>query len=216
VNGRLQRACVLCALLALFAPASAQAETAVVPSAQAGPGQTPSRYGFELGAFLTATWLPKGLAVDAGIESDRNIGFGGALSLAYRGPFFLYPFLDIGYFNLAQSTIHPVTRLGGVSADSVENTLNAWTYTFGPGLDVGPMRFRLGVGLNTLLTSMQGKDFDDDATALGFLTGLSVSGAVLRSGAFRLNIEGRTTYFVYAATVMLALGVSGSFDVLSW
>jgi hypothetical protein len=208
MNGRLP--CVG-ALLALLIPASVMAQTSV----EAETPKAAARYGFELGAFLTATWLPKDLAVEGGVESDRTIGVGGSLSLAYRGPFFLYPFLDVGYFNLAESTIHPVTRLG-VSDDTVENALNAWTFSFGPGVDVGAMRFRLAVGLNKLNTSMQGKDFDDSASAAGFLTGLQVAGALLRSGAFRLNIEGRATYFVYATTIFFALGISGSFDVITW
>jgi len=211
VNGYLPRISALLALLALLTPVSALAE-----SAEAETGKTGSHYAFELGAFLTATWLPKDLAVDDGIDSDRTIGFGGALSLAYRGPFFLYPYIDIGFFNLAESTIRPVSRLGVVSADTVENSLDAFTFTFGPGVDVGAMRFRLGVGMNRLLTSTQGKDFDDDITAHGFLTSLQVSGAVLRKGPFRLNVEGRMTYFVYATQVFFALGISGAADVISW
>jgi hypothetical protein len=211
VSGYLQRISALFALLALLTPASALAETA-----EAETGKAVSHYAFELGAFLTATWFPKNLAVEAGVDSDRTIGFGGALSLAYRGPFFLYPYVDIGYFNLAESSIHPVSRLGVVSDDIVENSLNAWTFTFGPGVDVGAMRFRLGVGMNSLLTSTQGNDFDDDITALGFLTSLQVSGSVLRSGPFRLNVEGRMTYFVYATAVVFALGFSGAADVISW
>jgi hypothetical protein len=209
VNPRFPCAAALLALFALSSPTRVSAET----SAEAG--EPKSRYSFELGAFLTATWYPKDLAVEGGVVSDRQIGFGGSLSLAYRGPFFLYPFLDIGFFNLAQSTIHPVSRLG-ISGDEVENALNAWTFLFGPGLDTGPMRFRLGVGLNRLETSMEGKNFSDDASAAGFVTSLMISGAVFRAGPFRLNVEGRTTYFMYATGIAFALGISGAADVFSW
>jgi hypothetical protein len=221
VNGHLARASVLLALLTLFTPAAAGAQAQDTPAATevhdaaVAAGQ-PSRYAFELGGFLMATWFPKPLAVDAGVDSDRTIGFGGSISLAYRGPFFLYPFIDVGFYNLAQTTIHPVTHFGGVSGDSVDNSLSAWTFMIGPGVDVGPMRFRGGVGMNKLQTSMTGKNFDDDASALGFLTSLNVSGSVLRTPGFRLNVEGRFTYFMYAGGTVFALGVSGAGDVISW
>jgi hypothetical protein len=208
VNGYLTRLGLILTALTILTPASASAQST---AAEDGA----KTHAFELGAFLTATWLPKGLAVDAGVQSDRNIGFGGAISLAYRGPFFLYPFIDIGFFNLADSTINPVTQLG-LSDDTVENSLYAWTFTFGPGVDVGPMRFRGGVGMNRLETSVKGPDFEDDIAALGFVTSLQVSGALARTDTFRLNAEGRITYLVYAGAVMFALGVSGAADVISW
>lgn len=205
MNGRLTRVAAILSVLSFATPAFAEAS-----------GEDVDTHAFELGAFLSATWLPKGLAVDAGVASDRTVGFGGALTLSYRGPFFLYPFIDLGFYNLAASSIHPVDKTGGISADTIDNSLNAWTFMFGPAVDVGVMRFRLPVGFNRLEISVDGKDFDDDVYAAGFVTGLHVAGSVARTKTFRLNVEGRITYMMYAGSTFFALGISGGADLFTW
>ena len=211
MSGHLARIGALLTVLALAIPAQVWADA---PDAE--DATDAKTHDFELDAFLAATWFPKALAVDAGVDSDRTIGIGGAISLAYRGPFFLYPFVDIGFYNLASSTIHPVSKLGHISSDSIDNGINAWTFTFGPGLDYGVMRFRLAVGFNRLEISTSGKDFDDSANAGGFTTGLQIAGAIMRNERFRLNVEGRWAYFMYAGSTAFMLGISGGADLFSW
>lgn len=201
---QLTRIAAVLAAFALLAPALARADT---PSDK--------RYHFELGAFASATWLPEPLAVDAGVVSDRIFGFGGALSLAYRGPYWLYPFLDVGYFNLASSTIHPLTRTG-ISNARVENSMSTWMVMAGPGFDYGLMRFRIGVGLHFNLMDAQGSGFHDTQKANGLLNCLEIAAYPFRTTGFRLGLELRAARLIYTGSTVIALGVSGAGDWLSW
>jgi hypothetical protein len=201
--------------------ASAAATTSVAASAAPTPdvgdseqAEAPTHH-LELGASLSGTWMRRPLALDAGVVSDRVVGYGANISLAYRGPFFLYPFIEVGFYDLASSTIHPVTSLN-ISADEVENSLSVQTYTVGPGVDVGALRVRASVGIVSNAVSSKGPDFDDERSAVGFVNSLFVSAFLLRTPGFRLGAEARVSYMAYSSTTFIAIGVSGAGDMLSW
>ena len=200
----LTRLGVLLAAVAVLAPSAARAES-----------EGGTKYHFELGAFLSATWYPSPLGVDAGVVDDRVFGYGGALSLAYRGPYFLYPFLEAGYFDLASSTIHPLTRTG-ISSDRVENGITTWSFMAGPGMDFGMLRFRIGLGLIANDIVSEGSGFKDDHTAYGLINCLQVSAFPYRTTGFRLGVELRAARLIYLGSSFMALGISGAGDWLSW
>lgn len=198
------------------AAAPAAEKAAAGPESADAPPSDQITHHLEIGVALSGTWMSRPLALGrAGVESDRIIGYGASASLAYRGPFFLYPFFELGYFNLASSTVHPVTNLR-ISNEEVENSISSWTWSIGPGVDVGAMRFRLGLGLVFNEISSKGRDFDDERTAGGFVNSLLVSGYLLRKPGFRLGIEGRASYMPYSSTLFLAVGVGGAGDAISW
>jgi hypothetical protein len=223
VTGQLPSAGVILALLAFSAPVLA------APAADAAPASTadvheykaekaivePPGHHFEVDLLLAASWFPKALAVEAGAVSNRNFGFGGALSLAYRGPFFLYPFIDVAYFDLAASTIHPVTRLGA-STDRVEDHLAVWTFSAGPAVDIGCVRVRLSVGISDLLQSAKGPTFKDELHTIGFVNTLTVNVAVVHKETLRLNVELRGAHLVYSGSSFFTLGLSGAWDFANW
>jgi hypothetical protein len=225
VTGQPTSVGVILAFLAFSAPVSVLA----APSDAAAPASAtdtheykaekaivePPGHHFEVDLLLAASWFPKELAVEAGVVSNRVFGFGGALSLAYRGPFFLYPFIDVAYFNLAASTIHPITRLG-VASGTVEDTLAVWTFSAGPAVDIGCVRLRLSVGISDLLQSAKGPTFDDQLHTIGFVNTLTVNVAVLRKETLRLNVEARGAHMVYSGSSFFVLGLSGAWDFANW
>jgi hypothetical protein len=225
VTGHRRLTSALLAFLALVTPVSvlaapsegAAAAPSAAPeaSATATTGKTPNHH-FELGAFLGASWTPRPLAVEAGVVSDRVFGVVGSVSLAYRGPFFMYPFIEVGYYDISSTTLHPVSSLGTISSAKVENHLGTWTFQIGPGVDVGPMRFRLAWGVYDHIQSSKGPDFNDKLSSIGFTTSLVVSCAVLRTPGFRLNVEAKGSTLTYTGSALFALGVSGAGDFLSW
>jgi hypothetical protein len=225
VTGLLRPTSALLAFLALATPVSVMAAPA--DSAGAAPAATSEAntaaksdkapdHHFEVGLFVGAGWTPRALAVDAGVVSDRVFGLGGSVTLAYRGPFFMYPFFEVGYYDQSATTLHPVSSLGLISPDKIENHLATWTFQVGPGVDIGPVRFRLAWGMYDHIQSSKGPDFHDKVASLGFITSLFVSCAVLRNSALRLNIEGKGSTLTYTGSTFFALGVSGAADFLSW
>jgi hypothetical protein len=225
VTGRAQWTGAILALLAFSAPVSVFAAPSDAASAPAAPSSAPSAaepanaakpdHHFDVALLLAASWFPRELGVEAGVVSTRSVGFGGAVSLAYRGPFFLYPFIDVGYYDLAASVIHPVMQLG-LSSDKVHDHLAVWTYSAGVGTDFGPVRLRLSVGISNLLQSAKGPTFDDKLNSIGFANTLSVNVAVLRTQTLRLNLEARGTRLVYSGSSFFVLGVSGAYDFANW
>ena len=54
------------------------------------------------------------------------------------------------------------------------------------------------------------------ALLLALDASVHIAGAIARNERFRLNVEGRWAYFMYAGSTALMLGLSGGADLFSW
>lgn len=179
------RSIILAASLVLATAASA-AEPAPAAGAPAAAVQ-PSAW--ELDAFvgygqIAFPWP------DTQSMTWWNGGPAFALSVAYRGPHFTHPFIDISYVPILSSGQY--TYVTGTNASSyASNSLYGLGFIIGPGWDVDWFRARVGLGLYNVTSSstVNGVTSTASAMSIGFL--VSAAALVWRPDPFAVGVEAR-------------------------
>jgi hypothetical protein len=178
------RALLLAAALA-FATVAHAAEPA-----PAGPAPAAAKpYAWELDAFvgygqLAFPWP------DTSAMTWWNGGAGFAVSVAYRGPHFTHPFLDISYapiFNSGRNVYEPATN----TTTFASNSSSALGLVIGPGWDIDWFRLRVGLGLYSVSvkSTVNGSTDSTSVTGIGFL--VSAAAMIWRPEPFGLGVEAR-------------------------
>ena len=175
------RALVLALALAVTTTAHA-----AEPQAAAEPAEHSA---WELDAFvgygqLAFPWP------DTGALSWWNGGPAVALSVAYRGPHFTHPFLDLSWLPILSSGT--TTYLPGTNGTATSsNSSSALGLAIGPGWDIDWFRVRAGVGLYSVSakSTVDGVTNSTSAVSIGFMGALAAQ--VWRPEPFVLGVEVR-------------------------
>jgi hypothetical protein len=203
------RAIAIAAALVL-ATAARGAEAQSAP-----PGDAPSApptHAWELDAFVGYGQIAFPGLDDSTAWSNGGVAF--ALSVAYRGPHFTHPFLDISYVPIVSSG-RPVYVPGSPTLWS-DSSSYALGFILGPGWDVDWFRIRAGLGLYfvNVKSEVAGTSSSSSQATLGFL--VSASALVWRPEPFALGIEVRLAPFqsptngIYQAS--WEVGLTGRWD----
>jgi len=199
------------ALLLALALAAATTVRAAEPQAPTEPAEHSA---WELDAFvgygqLAFPWP------DTAALSWWNGGPAVALSVAYRGPHFTHPFLDLSWVPVLSSGT--TTYLPGTNGTATSsNSSSALGLAIGPGWDIDWFRVRVGVGLYSVSvkSTVEGVTNSTSATSLGFMGALAAQ--VWRPEPFALGVEVRMvalqspTSGIYES--LWQLGITGRWD----
>lgn len=174
------------ALLLALALAAASTAHAAEPQAAAEPAEHSA---WELDAFvgygqLAFPWP------DTGALSWWNGGPAVALGVAYRGPHFTHPFLDLSWVPVLSSGA--TTYLPGTNGTATaSNSSSALGLAIGPGWDIDWFRVRAGVGLYSVSSksTVDGVTNSTSAVSIGFMGALAAQ--VWRPEPFGLGVEVR-------------------------
>ncbi len=189
---------------------------AAATSAQAADPQPAPVYhsAWELDAFVGYGQIAFPFP-DTAADNWSNGGPALALGVAYRGPHFTHPFLDISWIPVLSSgrnTYVPGTNSGLVSTSSS----SALGLAIGPGWDIDWFRVRVGVGLYDVFVSstVNGVTNSTSALSIGFMAALAAQ--VWRPEPFALGVEARVvglqspTNGFYEA--LWQVGITGRWD----
>jgi hypothetical protein len=136
---------------------------------------------------------------------DRKVGMGGSLSIAYKTPYVLFPFLDVSYFDLARASV-PALGLDG--APLVHDALAGWFAYAGAGSDLGPLRLKLGLGFDVLQRTSEAGGLRNAVSSLDLGAVLAPSLRLVRRSRFATSLEGRYYYSPASGNSFMALGLS--------
>ena len=207
---------LIAALLAAYAArAEASPPAAAAPAAEAKPAPEPSAWELDLFAGYGQLAYP---ALDMANVTWSNGGPGFALTVAYRGPHFTHPFLDLSYVPIISSGQYVnVSGPGGTPTTTfASNSSYALGFLVGPGWDVDWFRLRVGVGMYSthVSTTVEGVTNSVSQVGLGF-TGHAAA-FLWRPEPFALGVEGRVVAFqvpfggIYQVTWQV--GLTGRWD----
>lgn len=198
--------------LALLASSAARAEEAK-PAAGEAKGALRA---WELDAFLGYGQLAFP-AMDTSTQTWSNGGPGFALTVAYRGPHFTHPFLDLSYVPIMSSG-SSVYLPGGLPGATAFASNSSWALglVLGPGWDIDWFRFRAGVGLYSVNveTAVLGQTNTSSKATIGFLAAAGV--LVWKADPFALGVEARLAALqspfngIYQSS--WAIGLTGRWD----
>ncbi len=195
--------------LALLAAPSARAET------PAAAGEGPS-YVWELDAFAGYGQLAYP-ALDTANVNWSNGGPGFALAVAYRGPHFTHPFLELSYVPIIASG-RSVYAAGSTGAQPAFASNSSWAVglMFGPGFDVDRFRFRAGIGFYSVSVKTTVLDVTNTVSKLDLGFVAAASAFVWRREPFAVGVEARIaalqTPFTGISQAMWELGLGGRWD----
>jgi hypothetical protein len=180
---------LLLAALIFVAPAVRAEEAKSVPSAPQPAEKGPPRHNWELDLFAGYGQIGYP-SVDTSLMSRWNGGPGFALSVAYRGPHFSHPFLDIAYVPILSSAQTAADPRTGATL-SASNFSSALGFSVGPGFDIAWFRIRTGLSLYNVSVKANVDGVENSSSKLtpGFL--LSAAGMVWRPNPFALGVEAR-------------------------
>ena len=146
---------------------------------------------------------------------SRRGGGSATVGLTYRSPYFLSPFLDVGYYPIfaSQSVVDVGSYGGRVRATG---TLDAIAAFLGPALDLGRFRIGAGVGAYQLhsTASVNGSTFSTRELHTGYA--LDVSFYLLRESGVSVGLDSRATIIQDSDIVVLTLGATVGADVISF
>lgn len=145
--------------------------------------------------------------------STRNGGIAVAVTAAFRSPYFLAPFVDVGYYPIVASD--RALDLGGQRA-VVLNRLWAFGFVGGAAIDVWKLRGRFGVGAYDVVTSTDTPDAHSTVSELDFGYLASVTFHPLVRDRFRVGIEARAGLMVEAETRIVTLGATLGGDAITF
>jgi hypothetical protein len=157
-------------------------------------------------------------AIDTAAVTSTMGGPGFAATVAYRGPHFTHPFVDLAYVPILSSRKQvdvsaPDGSIRTVAADSSSYALGL---VIGPGWDVDWFRLRVGVGVYDVVvsTTVDGATNSASTLELGFLA--STTALVWRPDPFALGFEARLvalqTPTMGITQTMGELGVTARWD----
>jgi len=188
-----------------LAPRGARAEGPTAPPAP--------RHAIEVGVaelFEVTTTSP---GSPAGALFTRRVGSAVALSITYRTPYFLSPFVDVGYYPLYQRT--RVADLGTAGGRALaDGTLEAVGFIGGFALDLSRVRLRAGGGAFDVMvrSSVLGATIRTAESDMGYF--LALDGYVFKAPRFRVGIEVRAAFIVEAAVTSVGIGFTFSGDAI--
>ena len=202
------------ALVAALALSSAARADEAAASADA-----PTPHAWELDAFAGYGQLAWP-ALDTATTTWSNGNAAFAVAVAYRGPHFTHPFLDLSYVPIIASgaavRVTGTGELAPVTTGFASNSSWAAGLVVGPGWDLDRFRLRAGIGLYDVQvrTSVSGQTNTSSGIHLGFLA--AASAMVWRPEPFALGVEARLvalqapTAGIYQS--MWQLGLTGRWD----
>lgn len=168
---------------------------------------------FEVSSVLGASYVT-GEPLSGAI-SDRRVGLAGAIRIRYRNPYFLAPFVDVGYALLSSGA----ARIAAGEPDAgrvVSNHLGAWHVGAGVSLDV--LRLRLGLAATAyvfgLRSSLAGVTSRTDSLAFGPLASASLR--LIRASRFHMGVDAIAHMAPQAGIHYFTLGLSMHGDVIAW
>jgi hypothetical protein len=183
--------------------------------ASAARAETRPTKALEVGATGGYSWMLRVEDSDAVRVWSRNGGEAVSAYVLYRSPYFLSPFIDVGYFPLyaSQETRAVGAPFGTLASD---NKLGTWAFIAGPALDVWRLRFRAGLGAYRLQvrSTVLGQTITPSELDGGYMFG--VSGWFLVRSRVRVGLDARVGLIVEADTPLLALGATIGGDALTW
>jgi opacity protein-like surface antigen len=150
--------------------------------------------------------------------SNGNAAF--ALAVAYRGPHFTHPFVELSYLPIVASgaavRVVGTSDLAPVTTSFASNSSWAWGLAVGPGFDLGRFRLRGGIGFYDVLvrTTVAGQTNTSSGVHLGFLA--AAGAMVWQPDPFALGVEARLvalqapTSGIYQS--MWQVGLTGRWD----
>ncbi len=147
-------------------------------------------------------------------------GPGFAVTVAYRGPHFTHPFLDLSYVPILSSSqqVNVFAPGGSTSTVTANNSSYAFGLILGPGWDIDWFRIRAGLGLYDVVvhTSVNGATNSPSSVQLGFLA--TASAMVWRPEPFALGVEARLVALQVPTAglsqSMWEIGVTGRWDFI--
>jgi hypothetical protein len=154
-------------------------------------------------------------AVDHSHElSARNGGAVIGLAASFRSPYFLAPFIDVGYAQLYSSEEQRVLASGTLLRS--QNSLSTIWGQVGAGLDVWRLRVRAGLGVYRLRVQSEVLGITITPTELDYGYSLSVSGFFYDSGRLRIGADAHLFLISEAETASVALGLTVAGDAVCW
>ncbi len=196
----MKRVCVFC-LVTLLSPCAF--------------GETPPKKFLELGAFGGHSFMLRVHTEDEERDWSRNGGEVFAGYALYRSPYFLSPYVDVGYFPLYASQ---ESREVGPPFGTLHSTssLTTWGFVAGPAFDVWRLRFRAGMGAYRVQvrSTVLGETITTSELDGGYM--FAASGWFLLRSRVRVGLEARLGLIVEADIPLLALGATIGGDALTW
>lgn len=188
----------------------------LVPLVLAQPASAePAKKALEVGAFGGHSWMLRVHTENESRSWKRNGGEAFAGYALYRSPYFLAPFVDVGYFPLYASQ---ESREVGAPFGTLRstNSMATWSFMAGPAFDVWRLRFRAGMGAYYLRvrSTVLGETVTPSELNGGYM--FAASGWLLRQSRLRVGLEARVGLIVEADTPLFALGATLGGDALTW
>jgi len=157
-------------------------------------------------------------AIDTASVTSTMGGPGFAATVAYRGPHFTHPFVDLAYAPILSSRkqVDVSAPDGSTSTVAADSSSSALGLVIGPGWDVDWFRLRVGIGVYDVLvsTTVDGETNSASALELGFLA--SATALVWRPDPFAFGFETRLvalqTPTLGITQTMGELGVTARWD----
>jgi hypothetical protein len=178
------------------------------------PAETPApRHVIEVGVAGLYERMTTSVANGAGTISSQRGGNGLALSVTYRSPFFLSPFLDVAYYPLyASARAVDLGTLGGRA--TATGSLAAVAFMAGPALDVFRFRLRAGVGTHDVIvrSTVLGQTTHAAESDMGYL--LALDGYLLQTERLRIGLELRAAFIIEADVTTVGIGITMAGDAL--
>jgi hypothetical protein len=183
-------------------------------AANAPAASVPTRNSIELAVFGGYSRIIS--KIDHTRESAAfNGGSAIAGTVLYRSPYFLSPFVDVGYYPLYASRDKvDVASAGGTIR--VASALSASGFMVGPAVDLWRFRLKWGVGVfnvNVRSTAL-GNTSKPDEIDFGYM--LALSGFFLRSPRIQVGGEARAGIIVEADKAFVALGFTIAGQAITW
>ncbi len=208
-------AALACALATPFALAAAPAPPPAAPALLVTRKPESKSYGIELTLFGGYNrQLASGLE-RSGEISARNGGGAIAGGIVLRSPYFVSPFVDIGYYQLYSSREN--VDLGAAGGKTVAaSALSTFGFMVGPAVDIWRFRVKAAIGVyNVHVTStVLGKTTSPDEIDLGYM--LAVSGYFLKTPLIQVGAEVRGGIITEADTGFMSFGFTVSGKPISW
>jgi hypothetical protein len=150
-------------------------------------------------------------------EVSRFLG-GGTIAggILYRPPYFVSPFVDVGYYPLyaSRNAVDLGPDAGGRAVTT--SSLAAIGMSAGLAADVWRLRIKAGAALYDLLvrSSVLGQEVRSSEIDGGYM--FAIAGDVVRTARLHLGLEARVGFIVEADTTFLALGTTLGGKAIAW
>jgi hypothetical protein len=182
--------------------------------ARAAGAEPRSRYALEL-----STSIEYGRMIAPSVDHSHELAArnGGAvigLSTSFRSPYFLAPFIDVGYAQLYGSREQRILASGApLRAQSSLSTI--WGQV-GAGVDIWRLRLRAGLGVYRLRVQSEVLGITITPTELDYGYSLSVAGFFYDSGRMRIGADAHLFLIAEAETASVAFGFTVAGDAVCW